>query len=251
MARGRLSRALQLAWLDSSDTLRPPGFDVMLLIVSAVGGALAAVQPLSDPVGAANAVLDPVGVFAVSLYLAMRVSSGVALLASTGLLQLYLAYPLSRLEVAGALLASRVLVPVATLAGAPLLVAALVVPGAVSGGLGLYVAQYLAYVVYLSFFGVTFALIAVASKSPGTSSAGSLAFFMLYSGLYVILSIAAVSLGSATLRRLAEAMLFYRVTGDMLSGLSVEWWQPLLVPGLLAVSLAAYLAYMWRRFEPP
>ncbi len=249
--KARPGRLTALVAMDAAETLRPPGFDVMLLIVSSVGAALAAIQPLTDPIAVANAALDPVVVFAASLYLAMRVSSGIALLASTGVLQLYLSYPLSRLEVAAALLVSRVLAPSLTLVGAPLAVAALVMPGAVAQGPLDYVAQYLAYTLYLALFGVAFAIIALASKSPGTSSVGSLTFFFLYSGLYILLSLASVSLGEPLLRRVAEAMLFYRVTGYALSGLHVEAWQLLLVPGLTALLVLAYLWYFARRFEPP
>jgi ABC-2 type transport system permease protein len=248
---GKASRLAALVALDASDTLRPPGFDVMLFIVSAVGAALAVIQPLTSPVAVANAVLDPVVVFAVSLYLAMRASSGIALLASTGVLQVYMAYPISRLELAAALLASRVLAPIATLVGAPLAVAAIALPGAVARGPADYVAQYLAYTLHLTLYGVAFALIALAARSPGTSSIASLTFFFLYTGLYLLLTIASVSLGSTLLRRLAEAMLFYRVTSDYLSGLHVEPWQFLLVPGLLSALLAAYFYVVDRRFEPP
>ncbi len=239
--------------LDSAESLRAPAFDVMLLVVSGIAAALASIQPVSNPAALADAALDPAVVFAVSLYLAMRASSGLAALANSGVMQVYLSYPLSRVEVALALYLSRILFPVLLLVGAPLVVAAAVAPGVVASNIAAYVAAYLSFVVYLVFLGTLFALIALVTRSTGTAAVASLAAYFLYGGVSLLLNVMAASRGSQLLHRLAMAMSFYMVVSMKLQSpsIAVEAWQYLLVPLLLTAFLAAYIAYMKWRFEPP
>ena len=249
----RRPRLAPLVMVDSADSLKAPTFDFMLLVVSAIAAALASIEPTTNPASVADAALDPAVVFAVSLYLAMRASSGLASLASSGLLQLYLSYPLGRLGVALALYLSRILLPVLVLVGAPLIVAAAIVPHIIAGAPLAYLEAYGAYVVYLTFLGTLFGLVGVATRNSGTSAVAGLAIYFLYEGVYLLLNVMATARGSYTLYKMAMAMTFYSVVSLKLSspGVPVSTWQFLLVPSLLVALFIVYLAYMRWRFEPP
>jgi ABC-type transport system involved in multi-copper enzyme maturation permease subunit len=247
------SRIAALILLDSSDSLKAPAFDFMLLAVSAIAAALASIQPTTNAAALADAALDPAVVFAVSLYLAMRASSGLASLASGGVMQLYLSYPLSRAQVALSLYLSRILLPVLVLVGAPLAVAATIVPGVVASSIWAYLASYLAYTTYLVFLGTLFALIGLTTKSTGTSAVASLAAYFVYAGVALLFNVMSAARGSLLLHKLAMSMNFYPVVSTALRtpGVALSLWQYLLVPLLLLGLVVAYFSYMKWRFEPP
>ncbi|MEB3787662.1 MAG: hypothetical protein GSR78_02770, partial [Desulfurococcales archaeon] len=88
----QLRSLVELALVDSSDSLRPPGFDVMMIIIASLGAALATMQPISEPHVAARIILDPT-LFAATLFLALRGSAGTAGLVQRGIAAVYLSYP--------------------------------------------------------------------------------------------------------------------------------------------------------------
>ncbi|MCE4602343.1 MAG: hypothetical protein F7B18_04085 [Desulfurococcales archaeon] len=239
----------ELALVDSSDSLRPPGFDVMMVIIASLGAALATMQPISEPHVAARIILDPT-LFAATLFLALRGSAGVAGLIQRGIVSIYLSYPVSRHSVYTAIVVSRVLLPAATLLSAPLLVAGLVLLPVVSVNPGYYILVFLAYLLQASMYGSFFLLAGLAAKSPGTASVVSITFYFAYNITMLILSAVGAAMGSNIVSGLADAMAFYYMVYRSLLGVGVEVWQLLLVPLLLLAMLLAGYVYFTRRFEP-
>ncbi len=246
-------RSLVLALMDGLDSLRPPGFDLMLFVIATLGAVLAAIQPLSEPYAAARIILDPT-LFTVALFLALRGSAGLAGIVRTGIIEVYLSYPVSRRGVALALLASRILVPAASLLAVPLLVAGVLLYPVVSRDPASYLIVYTGYLVQALFYGSVFAAIALASKGTGTASILSITFYFAYNVAWLILQ--AVSGGMGLLYEVAEAMHFnYIAYRYALIRAGSEWLeitslQALLVPVATLTVMAALVLYFERRFEP-
>lgn len=240
---------VDLALVDSSDSLRPPGFDLMMVVIAALGAALATMQPIGEPHVAARIILDPT-LFAATLFLALRGSAGVASLVQRGVIEVYLSYPLSRRSVYTALVVSRVILPAATLLSAPLLVAGIVLLPVISGGPGSYLAMFAAYLVQAVMYGSFFMLAGLAAKSSGTASVASITFYFAYNITMLILSAVGAALGSSVVAGIADAMAFYYMVYRVMLSVSVEAWQFILVPGLLALAHALSYVYFTRRFEP-
>ena len=245
----QLRRLVELALVDSSDSLRPPGFDVMMVIIASLGAALATMQPISEPHVAARIILDPT-LFAATLFLALRGSAGAAGLVQRGVAAVYLSYPVSRATVYAAIVFSRVLLPAATLLAAPLLVAGLVLLPVIAENPASYVVVFLAYLLQACMYGSVFLLAGLAARNPGTASVASITFYFAYNITMLILSAVGAALGSSIASGIADAMAFYYMIYRILLGVDVAPWQLLLVPALLVAALSIGLVYFTRRFEP-
>jgi len=247
------ARLFWLAVLDGLESLRPPGFDLMLLVIAGLGGVLAGIQPLSEPYSVARVVLDPT-LFTVALFLALRGASGLAHAASSGIMEVYLSYPVPRWGVALALLASRVVVPAAALLAAPLLVAATLLYGVVARDPLAAAVVYGGYLVQALLYGTVFALIAVAARSPGTASIASITFYFAYNVLWIISR--ALSGQVPLLDRLASSLYYnyvayrYVVREATGAGAQVTLLDATLVPAMAAAAALAFTLYLARRFEP-
>jgi len=247
-------RALRLAALDGLDSLRPPSFDVMMLVIGTLGAVLAGVQPLSEPYALARMILDPT-LFTVALFLALRGSAGLASLIREGIVEVYLSYPVSRGGVAAALLISRILVPAASLLALPLLVASILLYPVVARDPGGLLIVYSGYLVQALFYGVVFALIAVAAKNTGTASVASITFYFAYNVIWFIIQ--AVSPGpDSALYTMAEALHFnyiayrYAIIRAGAQGLEIGLLQACLIPSATIALALVFVWYMSRRFEP-
>ena len=240
---------LGLLVIDAVESLRPPGFDVMLFLVALLGGVLAVIQPITDPATLVVSVLDPT-LLAVAIFLALRAGAGITGLVESGVMQVYLAYPVSRPSAALVLWASRVLLPASVLVAAPVLAAsAILYPVASSDPARLAAAVY-GYMAQALLYGTAFALIAVKARNPGTASLLSIAFYFTYTVMGIILLALSTTLAEPILANIGKAILYYRTVLDMLTAPeNVEAWQAAWAPLAAAALLAAYLAYFTRRFE--
>jgi len=245
-----VSRTLKLAMLDMLESLKPPSFDAMLIIISVIGASLSALQPLSSSVIVAESILDPLVYFTVALYLAMRVSSGLSELTETGIMEVYLSYPVDRVSLALSLFISRILMPVTILIGAPLLVATVLLYKVVFSDVIGFLEVYAAYVIIMIMYGLAFALIALAVRSSASAAALSMTFMFVYMGLGIILPIIASSTGSRFVNDLSRALNFNVLVSSYLQGVPAKTWQLLVVPIIVAFLFVVYLAYFKYRFEP-
>ena len=245
----RPRRLASLARIDISDSLRPPGFDIMLLVVSILGAALVAIQPLTSPHTAAAIILNPT-LFATSIFLALRSAGGITSLIQSGLAQVYMSYPVSRIQLLLVLLASRILAPALTLMSAPLLVAAAILYPVVSGDPWGYLVMFSAYLGQAVLYGLAFTLISLRARSPGTAAIASITFYFAYTVSSILLATLSPALRRPILGEVADAMSLYVVVNRYLGGAQVEAWQLALVPSVIAILFSAVLVYFSRRFEP-
>ncbi len=243
-------RTLKLAILDMLESLKPPTFDIMLIIISAIGASLSALQPLSNSVIVAENILDPLVYFTVTLYLAMRVSSGIAELVEDGIMEVYLSYPIDRVSLAISIFVSRILVPTLILVGAPLLVASIILYKVVMTNIVGLLEVYGAYVIIITMYGLVFAIVALAVKSSASAAALSMTFAFLYMGLGLILPMIASSTGKMILVKFSQALNFNVLVSNYLQGAPADLWQLLIVPSLLITLYIIYLAYFKYKFEP-
>ncbi len=72
-----VKRPFVLVVLDSLDSMRPPGFDIMMLVIAALGAVMATIQPASQSYILARLVLEPT-LFTVALFLRLRGLSALA-----------------------------------------------------------------------------------------------------------------------------------------------------------------------------
>jgi len=243
-------KTLKLAVLDMLESLKPPTFDIMLIIISAIGASLSALQPLSNSVIVAENILDPLVYFTVTLYLAMRVSSGVAELVENGIMEVYLSYPIDRISLAISIFVSRILVPTLILVGAPLLVASIILYKVVMANIAGLLEVYGAYIIIITMYGLVFAIVALAVKSSASAAALSMTFAFLYMGLGLILPMIASSTGKMLLVKLSQALNFNVLVSNYLQGAPADLWQLLIVPSILITLYIIYLAYFKYKFEP-
>ncbi len=220
----------------------------MLFLVAALGGVLSVLQPITDPATLASTVLDPT-LFAVAIFLALRAGSGITSLVESGVMQVYLAYPVSRRGAALILWVSRVAMPSLILIATPVIVASLILYPVVAGDPGRLLAGIAGYEAQALLYGTVFALIAVKSRSSGTASLLSIAFYFSYTVAGVILIILSTTLGAPTFGHLGKAILYYRTMLDYLVAVEVTAWQLAFTPTLLVVLLIIYIIYYTRRFE--
>ncbi len=245
-----MARTLEMVSLDLLESLKAPSFDIMLIIISVIGASLSALQPLYSSVIVAESILDPLVYFTVALYLAMRVSSGLAELVETGIMEVYMTYPIDRVSLAISLLISRILVPVLIFLGSPLLVASAILYNVVTKDIIGFLEMYGAYVVIMLFYGLVFALIALKVRSSASAAALSMTFMFVYMGLGLILPLIAASTGSQVLNEISNALNFNTLVFNYLQGISIKLWQLLLVPVTLVILFTLYLGYFKYKFEP-
>jgi ABC-2 type transport system permease protein len=247
---GGSRRLVQLIAIDISDTLRPPGFDAMIVLLAALGGALAVIQPLTEGYAIVFTVLE-ITIFATTIFLALRGAAGITALIESGVMSVYLSYPLPREGVALALLVSRVVVPSALLLGAPALIAVILLwRQAVSQPLEV-VAMYSAYLTQAVFYGSVFALIALKAKSPGTSGVLGVAFYFAYNVAAILLAQVGASLGVEELTQVANSMILHIALYNMFSGAyNLEPWTLAVVPLAAGLASSLFIAYFASRFEP-
>jgi hypothetical protein len=245
-----MSKVLKLASLDMLESLKAPSFDVMLVIISTIGASLSALQPLSSSVIIAESILDPLVYFTVALYLAMRVSSGLAELVETGIMEVYMSYPLDRVSLALSLFISRILMPSLIFIGSPLLVAFVLLYKVVIIDIIGFLEVYAAYVIMMIMYGLAFALISLAVMSSASAAALSMTFMFIYMGLGLILPILSSSTGKPLLNEVASALNFNVLVSNYLQGLPAKLWQLILVPIMVVILFFLYLAYFKYRFEP-
>ncbi len=247
---GELARIARLAALDLSDTLRPPGFDALILVAAALGGLLAGVQPLIAGYAAAATVLEPT-LFAATVFLAVRGAAGITGLVEQGIMQVYLSYPVSRAGVALALYFSRVVAPSVLVLGVPSLVAVVLLAPVVARNAESFLAMYSVYLAHAVFYGSVFSLIALKAKSPGTSGVASVAFYFAYEVLSIVLAQIGSGAGGGVFLDVALAMKPGIALYNLYSGVGdVTYTHVLALPAATAILSAFYLWYFARRFEP-
>jgi len=247
---GEAVRVARLAALDLADTLRPPGFDALILVAAALGGLLAGVQPLVSGYAAAATVLEP-ALFAATVFLALRGAAGVTGLVEQGIMQVYLSYPVSRAGVALALYFSRVAAPAALVLGVPAIVAGLLLAPVVARDPGGFTAMYAVYLSHAFFYGSVFSLIALKARSPGTSGVASVAFYFAYEVLSIVLAQIGGGAGGGVFLDLALAMKPGIALYNIYSGAEgVGYLHVLALPTATAILSTLYIWYFARRFEP-
>ncbi|MCG2896305.1 MAG: hypothetical protein L7G95_03005, partial [Acidilobus sp.] len=89
-----LRRGLELLYLDLWDALRPPAFDIMLLVVAVLAGALTVMEPVTSAEASISPDngLNPVylSLFVAVLYVALRGSSDLVNVVQSGVMQVYM-----------------------------------------------------------------------------------------------------------------------------------------------------------------
>ena len=244
-----MKRPVELILLDSGDSLRPPGFDVMMIIIASLGAVLATIQPISQPHVAARIILDPT-LFATTLFLALRGSAGVAGLVQRGIMDVYLSYPLSRAQVFLSLSVSRVLLPALTLLSAPLIVAGVILLPVIASDPLAYLMVLGGYLLQAYMYGLVFMLAGIATRNTGTASIVSITFYFTYNIVMILLSTVGTALEKTVLVKLSDSMAFYYLVYRHLLGVGVDTLQLLFVPTLTLAILLLGLLYFVRRFEP-
>lgn len=247
-------RLLSLVVLDSLDSMRPPGFDVMMLVIAALGAVMSTIQPASQSYVLARMVLEPT-LFTVALYLALRGASGVAGLVREQIIEVYMAYPISRLGVLAAIVASRVVIPAVMLLALPITIAGILVYPVVVRDPSSYLLVFSGYLVQSLLYGIVFILIAVAAKNTGTASVLSITFYFAYNVVWLIIQSLSAGLGEWA-QHLEHGMMFQRVTYFTaleragLPSTPLSAIDYLMVPATIAAAAAVFTAYFTRRFEP-
>jgi ABC-2 type transport system permease protein len=245
---GGLTRVYHILYIDISDVLRPPGLDVLVVLLAMLGAILVSIQPVTSPIIASRTALDPT-LLATALFLAIRSSAGLATLIQSGILNLYLTYPIHRVTVAVVLLVSRVVIPSALILAIPLVTVLILLGSTLYRGLDVILGMYLAFLLQAVLYGSVFLLVAVRVKSQATSGVLSVAAYFTYIALQLILTGIGGAIGSDVVRRVGEAMYLPNIAYYAYSNLDYEVWQLTLVPGLSILVILAYLTYMSRRFE--
>ncbi|BAN90670.1 hypothetical protein [Aeropyrum camini] len=247
---GALRRTGVIALVDLMDTLKPPGLDVLVVIVGSLASVLVVIQPFTSASYMLSYALDPT-LFAATIFLALRGAAGITGMMENGLLQLLASYPVNRLHLAIALYTSRVLVPSLVILGAPTIAVAIVMLPVAIGSPVEYLSTFLAYTVQAVMYGSFFMLIALATRSPGTSGILSVAFYFAY---IVVASTLLYLLGRVTgsqiLVDLGTASYLPGVVVLYYGGGEIQPWQPLLVPLLALAAASSALSYFTRRLEP-
>ncbi|MEM1868709.1 MAG: hypothetical protein QXU90_01190, partial [Acidilobaceae archaeon] len=82
----------------------------MILLVAMLGAIIVTIQPITNPVIATSTALEPT-LFATVLFLAIRGASGVTWLIQSGIINVYISYPIPKISLILILILSRVLIP--------------------------------------------------------------------------------------------------------------------------------------------
>ncbi len=243
-----LTRVYHILYIDMSDALRPPGLDVLVVLLAMLGAILVTIQPITSPLIASRIAMDPT-LIATALFLAIRSSAGLAMLIQSGVLNLYLSYPIHKATIAVILLISRVLIPSALILATPLVTVILLLGPTLYKGLEVILGMYLAFLFQAILYGSIFLLIAIRVKNQATGGILSVAAYFTYTALQLILTGIGGAMGSDVVRRLGEAMYLPDIVYYAYSFLDYEVWQLTIVPGLSVLAILTYLTYMSRRFE--
>mgnify|MGYP001770691795 FL=1 len=246
-------RALELLYMDLWDALRAPAFDVMMLIVGVLSGALIVMAPVSSALGALspNNFFNPVmiSVAVATIYMALRSASELVDMIQGGVLQVYMAYPVSRRTVAWTLYLTRSLIPAVILIGLPALVAAIVLYPVVLRSPLDFLLMWLSYLVQSQLYGTAFLLLATRLRTSGMAIVASISFYFGYVALSFFLDLVGYLDSITVLTQVSNSMGFYYVVYDMLTS-GAPAWEAAVVPSLFIGLLAAYVTYVARRFEP-
>ncbi len=245
-----LARVYHILYIDLSDALRPPSLDVLVVLLAMLGAILVSIQPVTSPLIASRIALDPT-LIATALFLAIRSSAGLATLIQTGVLSLYLTYPVHRATVALIILVSRVLIPSTLILATPLATVTILLGPTLYKGFDVILGMYIAFLFQAILYGGIFLLIAVIVKSQATSGVLSVAAYFTYTALHLILTGIGGAVGNELVRRIGESLYLPDIAYYAYSSPDYEVWQLTIVPGLAVLVLLAYLVYMSRRFETP
>ncbi|MCE4622671.1 MAG: ABC transporter permease [Desulfurococcales archaeon] len=249
-----VKRPFVLVVLDSLDSMRPPGFDIMMLVIAALGAVMATIQPASQSYILARLVLEPT-LFTVALYLGLRGASGLASLVRQQIIEVYMSYPISRLGVIISIILSRVVIPAVMLLALPILISGILLYPVVLKDPVAYLLVFSGYLTQALLYGIVFLLIAIISRSSGTASVLSITFYFAYNIIWLLIQSLSSSLGSWA-QHMAIAMKFYRVTyfmalqhaGLQTTGLTLTEY--LFVPSIIVIATVSLVLYFTRRFEP-
>ncbi len=243
-----MTRLQHIMYIDLSDVLRPPGIDFLLVLVAALGAILVSIQPVTDPLMASMTALEPT-LIALAIFLALRGAAGVTWLVQSGVMHVYLSYPVSRASIALILIVSRVIIPSLLIMGIPLVVVMILLSPVFIGGLEKVAVTYLSYIYQAALYGSLFLLIALRVKSQATSGLLSVAVYFTYTALHVILWSIGRSIGNEFLEKMGYAMYFPNIIYLVYTGSDYDLKQLFLVPLLATFTIIAVIYYMVRRFE--
>jgi ABC-2 type transport system permease protein len=249
-----LRRGLELLYLDLWDALRPPAFDIMLLVVAVLAGALTVMEPVTSAEASISPDngLNPVylSLFVAVLYVALRGSSDLVNVVQSGVMQVYMSYPVSRATVATVLYVTRVLLPAALLLGLPGLIVGIVLYPVVAKDVQIYLALWASYLLQSQMYGAAFLLMSSRLRSSGTAMVASVSFYFGYITLSTLLDVIGFLDNVKQLVWLSDAMGFHYALYYYISGQGEPAWTLFLVPAIYVVLMAAYFTYMVRGFEP-
>ncbi|MFP3144491.1 MAG: hypothetical protein RXQ93_05710 [Caldisphaera sp.] len=241
-------KSLELALIDLWDSLRPPSFDIMLILVATLSGILSVLEPVTTPPAVSNAVLGAV-LFVTSLYLALRASSDLVNLVQTGVMSLYLTYPISRRNVSLMIYLTRVLLPSIILLGIPALVAGIMLYPVVGKNVNEFLIMWVAYLIQAQLYGSIFVLASNKSKSTGTAAVVSITGYFGYTATSVILALIGSIDNIKILTNISNSMGLYNPVYDILTGINTPIWELFVVPVIFISLFITYIIYFTRRFE--
>ncbi|MEM1758469.1 MAG: hypothetical protein QXE99_07020 [Acidilobaceae archaeon] len=220
----------------------------MILLVAMLGAIIVTIQPITNPVIATSTALEPT-LFATVLFLAIRGASGVTWLIQSGIINVYISYPIPKISLILILILSRVLIPSLLILASPLLIVSILLSNVMVKGIDEVLGLYLAYTYQAMLYGLLFLLIALRSKSQTTSGLISVALYFTYTALYVILVSIGGSIGSDTIRRIGESMYLPGIVYYSYLGQDMDIDQMLLVPIISLILILTTTIYFSRRFE--
>ncbi|MEM4507306.1 MAG: hypothetical protein QXP48_02435 [Acidilobaceae archaeon] len=229
--------------------MRPPGIDILLTIVAAIGAVIVSVQPVTDPASFSRGVLDPT-LLALVIFLAARSTTGVASLTESGIMSLYMSYPLSRPGVFLVLLISRVLLPSALMLFVPLLTALITLKTTMLDELKRIALFYLAFLIQALFYGSLFLFIALLVKSQAVSAIAGVTAYFIVVALNTVLPLIGTARDIEFLVDFGSALSLPDIVYQNTRGAEPQLWQYALIPfGAVFLAIVAVL-YFSRRFEP-
>lgn len=243
-----LRSLLELTIIDLSDVLRPPGLDILLVIVATLGSLIVSIVPITDASSFSRGVLDPT-LIALVLFLAIRSASGIASLMESGVLTIYLSYPIPRSHIFIALLVSRVVIPSALILAVPLTTALVVLKFTMIDELDKIGLYYLAFVLQSLFYGVIFALFAFLMRRQTASGIASVSAYFLVITLNIILPTIGDVLENELLTELGLALSLPDILYRYVNGLEYELWQFTIIPLFAILAIITSFLYFTRRFE--
>ncbi|MGC9071630.1 MAG: hypothetical protein ACP5HK_02905 [Acidilobus sp.] len=249
-----LRRPLELLYMDLWDALRPPAFDIMLLVVAILAGALTVLQPVSSGMAAMapSNGFNPVylSLFVTTIYIALRSSSDLVNVIQSGVMQVYMSYPVSRRAVAAVLYVTRSLIPAVLLLGLPALIMAIILYPVVLRNPAQYLALWASYLLQSQMYGAFFLLLSTRLRSPGAAMVASVSFYFSYIAFSTFLGLLGIMDGIGPLLRISNAMGFYYAIYYYMTMSDEPAWIVFVVPALFMAFIATYFTYVIRGFEP-